>query len=174
MMKEEKLFEKPGDSLQNFFGVPAMKVVGVLEPTGTILDRYHVVSRETLGNLATVAEVQATTADGEPKLFYVLSAVNVPSKLTGSIPSSGLNAITIGGKRYQPIYIGADEAATMEKEKIFGKEGDLIPNLFGNDVIVAGVLPKTSTALDNLHFVVPDFQVKAEKQTALAEGADGN
>ena len=47
----------------------------------------------------------------------------------------------------------------MQKEKIFTKEGDTIPNFFGNDVIVSGILSKTNTALDNYHFVKEGFQV---------------
>ena len=43
------------------------------------------------------------------------------------------------------MIIGADEAQMMQDEKLFQAEGDLIRNLFGNDVIVAGVLPKTNT-----------------------------
>jgi len=68
--------------------------------------------------------------------------------------------LSIGGKIYQPMYIGADEATIMQKEKIFTKDGDLISNFFGNDVIVAGILPATNTPLDSFHYVKSGFAVK--------------
>lgn len=50
-MRAEKIFNKPGDTVNNFFGVPAMRVVGILKPTGTILDNYHIVNQATLSRL---------------------------------------------------------------------------------------------------------------------------
>lgn len=51
MMKEEKLIQKTGDRLTDFFGVPTMKVVGILKPTGTKLDKYHLVNSNTFKRL---------------------------------------------------------------------------------------------------------------------------
>jgi hypothetical protein len=42
MMREEKLFSQPGDTISGFFGQDVI-VVGVLEETGTSLDMMHVV-----------------------------------------------------------------------------------------------------------------------------------
>jgi Cu+-exporting ATPase len=52
MMREEGLFRNPGDMIENFFGVPRMKVVGILAPTGTEIDDYHIIGKRTLGRLA--------------------------------------------------------------------------------------------------------------------------
>jgi Cu+-exporting ATPase len=51
MMKNEKLISKTGDFLQNFFGISVIKVVGILEPTGTELDKIHIVNNKTFDNL---------------------------------------------------------------------------------------------------------------------------
>ena len=48
----------------------------------------------------------------------------------------------------------------MKKEKLFVKEGDIISDFFGNDVIVSGVLAKTNSVLDNYSFVKDGFVVK--------------
>jgi hypothetical protein len=68
--------------------------------------------------------------------------------------------VTVGGKNYQPVYIGSTEAAMMQKEKLFQNEGDLINGFFGNDVIVAGILPTTNSPLDSFHYVKSGFTVK--------------
>ncbi len=60
MMKKEKLIKEPGDNLKDFFGIGSMKVVGVLKPTGTMLDDYHLVNRDTLARIT-----------GTSKSFYV-------------------------------------------------------------------------------------------------------
>ena len=51
MMKDEKLFNGPGDVLNDFFGVPVMKIVGILEPTDTELDKFHIMNSETFAQL---------------------------------------------------------------------------------------------------------------------------
>jgi hypothetical protein len=51
------------------------------------------------------------------------------------------------------MYIGYDEAKMMREEGLFNKQYDTIDDLFGNDVIIAGVAKKTYTLLDMLHFV---------------------
>lgn len=153
MMKKENLIQKPGDTLNNFFGVSQMKVVGILEPTGTILDKYHFVSEETFNELTSSGNVKVNlAADGTPKFFYLVDN-NIPDKVKNSIPVDGFSPVYITNNKYEPIFIGADEAEMMKKEKIFSKDGDLIKGLFGKDVIVAGVLPKTNTVLDNFHFM---------------------
>ncbi len=47
MMKEEKLITVAGDSLTDFFGIPQMKVVGILAATGTPIDSYHIMNQKT-------------------------------------------------------------------------------------------------------------------------------
>lgn len=152
MMKRENLFQKPGDSLENVFGISVMKVVGILEPTGTVLDNYHLVNPETFSKLESTNSILTLKApDGSPKLFYIISS-GIPEKVKTNLSVDGFNWVNIAGKRYDSVYIGAEEAEVMRKENIFQKEGDLIEGFFGRNVIVAGVLPQTKTPLDNFHF----------------------
>lgn len=103
--------------------------------------------------------VEAKTADGVVKKFLVIDK-NLPQNLAGKIPSDGFSPVYIGGEKYTPVYLGFDEAEVMKNENIFFKEGDIIPNFFGNKVIVSSILPKTNTNLDNYHIVYKSFQVK--------------
>ncbi len=161
MMKEEGLIKGAGDVLTNFFGLSEMKVIGILVKTGTEVDQYHLVSSDTLDNINGKAVIRTTVApDGSSKVFYEV-AENIPSQLIASLPEDSFNhSLAIGGKTYQPVYIGSTEAAMMQKEKLFKKEGDLINGFFGNDVIVAGILPATNSPLDSFHYVKSEFTVK--------------
>lgn len=157
MMRKEKLFTNPGDIISDFFGIKSMKVVAVLEPTGTIVDRMHVVNEETYKSLksdASIVTVKAT--DGNTKLFYLVDG-NIPERFTNSIPKNAFNPVVIGGKTYQPVYIGSTEAEMMVKENLFQKEGDRIDNFFGINAIVAGILPETNSILDSMHYLSWDL-----------------
>ncbi len=156
MMLKEKLFEKPGDTLTNFFGVSRMKIVGILKPTGTFLDNVHIIKGET--QVASVAEGFAKISGAELKLFYVISATNIPSAFIDSIGSNALLPVTLGSKKYLPVFVGKAEAGVMQQEKLFAKEGDTLSGFFGNDVIISSILPETKTPLDSFHFVTQDFK----------------
>lgn len=157
MMKKEKLIDKPGDVLKNFFGIPEMKVVGILEPTGTILDSYHLVNGETFKTLTNEGSLKTAVEDGvDIELFYVISN-KIPEKFVKDIELGTLFPIRIGKNQYIPMYFGSEEAQMMIKKSEFKKEGDVLQEL-NNDIIVAGILPKTGTALDSMHFVGVDFK----------------
>jgi len=156
MMRKEKLFDKTGDSLSNFFGIPSMKIVGILKPTGTFLDYSHVIANET--RIISGATGFAKMNAGSLKLFYVLTSTNIPAVFTGSISEEGLSPISLGSKKYLPVYVGNFEATEMMREKLFTKEGDTLSGFFGNNVIISAVLPETKTILDNFHFITATFE----------------
>lgn len=52
VMKEEKLFQQVGDTVNNHSGISQIKIVGILEPTGTVIDRYHLVNPETFESIS--------------------------------------------------------------------------------------------------------------------------
>ena len=158
MMKKEKLIKGPGDSLKDFFGISSMKVVGILEPTGTMLDDYHFVNQDTLSRMNNTAQVSYVVEKEIMKEFYFVVGDNTPEKVKASITS--FEPINIEGKKYLPIYIGNAEAKMMIDNKLITKSGDKIDNLFGNDIVVAGILPQTNTPLDMMHFVGPGFELK--------------
>ena len=53
MMKEEKLFEKTGDKIENLFGVN-VTIGGIYNKTGTIIDEMHFVSEENYKNIKNI------------------------------------------------------------------------------------------------------------------------
>lgn len=156
MMREEGLFSKVGDTIDNFFGVPKVRIAGILAPTNTVLDEYHLMSKEALAKIAGSDLIVAQTPYSELKLFYILDGNNTPEQLRGIVDPYKLS-YKIDGKNYLPVYIGYDEASEMKKEKLFSKNLDKIEGLFGSDVIVAGVAKKSFTALDMMHFVPKEF-----------------
>ncbi len=163
MMMEKGLFEKPGDVINNFFGVPAMKVAGVLQPTGTAMDNFHIVDAATFARLNTAANLKVIMKNGELKLFYIVDGDNVPDPFRGTFNSGNLNPVFVSGNLYQPIMIGAKEAAMMQEEGLFSKPGDLIEDFFGTRVMIAGILPETGGMLDYFHFIPGQAQVRGDR-----------
>ena len=157
MMREEKLFGKVGDTIDNFFGVPKVRIAGILAPTNTILDEYHLMGKEAFAKVDGSDLVVAQTPYDELKLFYILDGKNTPEQLKGIVDPYKLS-YNIEGKRFLPIYIGYNEAAMMKKEKLFTNNQDRITGLFGSDVLVAGVAKKNFTVLDEMHFVSKEFK----------------
>jgi len=183
MMIKENLIKGPGDVLSNFFGLPSVKIVGIIEPTGTLIDSYHFVNNATLANMTNGATVKYVAEKEIIKSFYfdvapiaplievtdwygvktfikdpkviVDESIPTPEKLKNNI--QGFNEIYLGDKKYLPIYIGSSEAKMMIDAKLFTKVGDTIENFFGNNVMVAGILPETKTSLDTMHFVGQGF-----------------
>jgi hypothetical protein len=51
------------------------------------------------------------------------------------------------------MLIGSDEAKMMRAEKLFSQPGDTLSGFFGKDVKIVGILAKTNSALDMMHFV---------------------
>jgi hypothetical protein len=152
MMREEKLFAKPGDTLKDFFGIGEMTIAGVLKPTGTVLDNMHFVNEATFKNLKTAGPLQVVDDLGSPKLFVAISnPESIPPVFKEGFPD--LAPVTVDGKEYKAVAIGAAEAKVMQKNKLFVSEGDKIAGFFGNDIVVKKILPETETLLDQLHFI---------------------
>ncbi|MFZ4648393.1 MAG: heavy metal translocating P-type ATPase [Patescibacteria group bacterium] len=157
MMKKVGLIKSVGESLKDFFSIPSMKIVGILKPTGTMIDDYHFVNNNTFLKMQNEATVKYVAEGVIMKDFYFITATNTPEKIKSNI--SGFASVVVSGKNYQPIYIGASEAKMMISKKLIKKDGDTIDDLFGNAVIVR-ILPKTKTTLDMMHFVGSDFLIK--------------
>lgn len=160
MMREEKLFQNSGDTIKNFFGIPEMKVTGVLEETGTYLDQYHIMTKATFEKIEAKAEVKTARAENMIKYFYVVNGNNIPENITSVVSGDKFGSLPFDNNRLLPIFIGEQEFAIMKSEGLFKNTGDLIENFFGNTVLVAGVLPKTNSILDNFHFVGTEFQIR--------------
>lgn len=85
----------------------------------------------------------AYNEEGVPKIF-ALAENNELAKYKAygnSIPES------------DSMVIGNEEAKMMIDEKLFSKPGDNIKGLFGIDTKVEGILDKTGTIMDDMHFL---------------------
>ena len=158
MMKRLKLIRGVGDSLSDFFGLKSVKIIGILKPTGTLVDNYHFVNKITLAKMTNAASVKYVAENEVIKSFYFITQDNIPEKIKTEI--KGFDSVTIASKKYLPIYIGSSEAQMMINKKLINKIGDKIDDLFGNDVIIAGILAPTKTSLDMMHFVGSEFKLK--------------
>jgi len=158
MMKKEKLVKGPGDSLTNFFGLPSVKIVGVIGRTGTLIDSYHFVNKATLAKMTNTAKIQVIAEGIGTEIFYKGAKNSLPEKIKDSV--SSLDAVWLSNKRYFSVYIGFSDAKMMIKQKEFNKVGDIIEDFSGNSVIIAGILPETKTILDQMHYIGPDFEIK--------------
>lgn len=158
MMIEEGLIKGVGSEIPDFFGLPKIKVVGILAPTGTILDEYHILSSSSLNGLVKANNdiLITETPLEELKAFYLYDSNNIPQSLF-SVINPAKTTYSIDGVDYLPVTIGYDEAKMMKEEKLFSKKYDTIKNFFGRDVIVAGLPKKTLTSLDMMHFVPRQF-----------------
>jgi len=153
MMKRERLIQKAGDSLKDFFGLSSVKIIGILPPTKTLLDEVHIMNAVAFSWTAVQESLFITqTPLEELKIFYYYNDTSIPSKLQNII-NPKKTSYEIDGKLYKALYIGYDEAQMMIAENLFTKQFDTIDNLFGNDVIIAGLPKKTFTLLDMMHFI---------------------
>lgn len=164
MMKEEGLIRGVGSEIPNFFGLQKMKVVGILAPTGTVLDEYHVFSKADLSGLTKANDdlLVTETPLEDLKLFYLYDSNNVPEALNSLInPVKSL--YLIDGVTYLSTAIGYNEAKMMMEEKLFQKKFDTFKNFFGNNIIVTGLPKKTLTSLDMMYFVPKAFRENYQK-----------
>lgn len=163
MMKEEGLIEGVGSELKDFIGLPNVKIVGILEPTGTALDEYHIFNRATFDQLVAKEDILAAeTGMGELKMFYLYDETNVPVLLRSVINPIKLS-YNMSGMKFLPVTIGYDEANMMKSEKLISKKLDNIKDFFGNNVIVAGLPKRTLTSFDMMHFVPREFKDNYQK-----------
>lgn len=159
MMKEEGLIKGINSEIPDFFGLTKLKVVGILAPTGTILDEYHIFSKANLADLTKAGDdlLVTETPVEDLKMFYLYDNNNVPEALS-SLINPAKTSYSIDGVTYLSTVIGYDEARMMIEEKIFQKKFDTIKGLFGNNVIITGLPKKTLTSLDMMHFVPKIFK----------------
>jgi hypothetical protein len=137
-----------------------MRVVGILKPTGTILDMFHFITPETSRSISGSSKLTIGFAKGTPKLFYTLEKNTIPALLQPFVSKDALQLVTLNGKTYLPLILGYNEGRMMISEKLLKNAGDTLPNFFGQDVVIAGILPKTNTLFDEFHFVTKEFVVK--------------
>lgn len=104
------------------------------------------------------SKIQLIKEPNTVKLFYFINENNIPKNF--DLKTSDLEDIYLDNKVYKSLYIGEKEAQMMMNNNLFKNVGDKINGLFGNDFIVKGILPKTNSILDNMHFVKNDVVIK--------------
>jgi hypothetical protein len=160
MMREEKLFSKTEDNLENFFGVEKMKIVGILKKTGTDIDNFHIVMPDTFKKITPKADFRAARLENMVKYFYTINnEASIPTLFQSNLSAKDFKSFTNNNKTTLPISIGFAEAEIMKEEKLFTDTGEFMENFFGNRVLIQKILPKTNTLLDNFHFVGTDFKL---------------
>lgn len=162
MMRREGEFANIGDPLKDFAGQEGYAVTGVLAPTGTVLDLAHIIARETLRTLPEGVTLRAIDDRGSLKLFYAGDMTLLPEALKSTIAHADVSVRTKNGTAYQPIFLGAGEAAMMRSKRLIRGVGDTIDAFFGNAVYVAGIFPRTDSVLDLLHYVPSEMTLTNE------------
>lgn len=160
MMKEERLIKGIGDSLSGFFGIPTIKIVGILAPTNTFLDDVHILNTPWFETSSIQDSLFFTkNQENDIKIFYLYDQQNIPLKFKKDIDSQQ-TTYEKEGTKYVSLSIWYDEAQMMIKENLFNKKWDTITDLFGNDVIITSINRKTYTAIDMMHFVPKEYWKK--------------
>lgn len=154
MMRNEKLISGTGSSLEGFFGINT-SVAGILGKTGGPLDMMHFLSEKQFNEIqGEEGKVKVLLKGTMPKIFfYYEKGEDVPRMALAEGNAGDYSASEINGKVYFPMLIGSDEAKMMRDEKLFSQPGDTLDGFFGANVRVAGVLAKTNSTLDMMHFV---------------------
>jgi hypothetical protein len=156
MMKKEKLFARPGDPINDLFGINT-KVEGILIKTGKPIDEFHFISAPEFVKL-TGEENRIfilMNPKNEPKLFYSFKPGD-KLKLNISLSEGKLDDYRIqeiDGKTFYPLIVGYQEASMMKKENLFKNTGDKIENFFGKNVIIIGIINKSETPIDMMHII---------------------
>lgn len=146
MMQEEGLINGVDSNISEFFGLPQIKVVAILAPTGTLLDYYHFLNPSAFTQLTAAKDDLLVTESplGDIKLFYLYDATNIPSQLK-SVVDPLKTVYTLDGINYSATYVGFNETKYPKFTTL--------KNFFGRNLIVIGTPKKTMTILDSMYFV---------------------
>ncbi len=159
MMRREKLIGPMNSELRDAFGLEKVRITGVLERTGTVLDDLHVVSAETFDSLASIGDMLIIDDLGVPKIFLrARDAAALPESIRAFL---GPNDLQIDESGRASIAIGFREARMMKRRGLIKGEGSLIDGFFGTFVRIGTILPPTKTMLDEVHIVPDALQLKA-------------
>lgn len=162
MMRREKLFTNTGDAIKNFFGLPEIKVAAILAPTNTVIDDFHFLSPADFNALQASDFLIAQTPLGDLELYYLYDETNIPPQFK-NIMNPLKTSYVIDGTTYLSAYLGYDEGIAMKADKDFTKKFDTIKDLYGNNIIIAGLPKKTETLLDMFHLVPKEFKDNYQK-----------
>lgn len=174
MMIREGLIKGVGSELSDFFGVPKVRITGILEPTNTFLDDTHIMNKETFDAVKLGEDLVITESPlGELSFYYLFDATNIPTQFS-SLINPKKTVFTLDGKTYLPVYIGYTDAEEMLQAKEFTKLQDKLDDEDGSNLIVMGLPKKTYTMLDMMHFVPKKFAENIVKEVPRTVTASSN
>ena len=157
MMLREGLIKGVGDELPDFFGVGKIRIAGILKPTGTFLDDAHILSTANHQKLIFPEDLLIIKSPEEDiEIYYLYDEKNFPTLLKILIDPTKI-ITTKDTKEYLRAYFGYSEAQSMITDKEFAKVSDTL-ELYGSNIVVAGLPKKTYTSLDMMHFVPKQFR----------------
>ncbi len=151
MMRREKLIAGIGSELVGAFGPKKVRIVGVLQKTGTIMDDLHIVNDATFAELASVGRMQIVDDLGLTKIFlFVDDTQTLPKAIREPLQNAQLETDATGRTS---IAIGSREARMMKRLGLIKGEGSTVDGLFGANIRVEKILPATKTMLDEVHII---------------------
>ncbi len=151
MMIDEWLIDGVGSELTNFFGIPKVKIVGILAKTDSAIDDVHILNTTAYDTLVWDNEslkYYATPDKLGIRTFYVFDENNIPKFFQNQI---NINDIYDG--EYQKMYIWYTDANMMENLWLVKWLWDTLDDFFGNKVVYYKKLKKNYSAYDMMHFL---------------------
>ncbi len=151
MMIDEWLIDGVWSELNNFFGIPKVKVVWILAKTDTALDDVHILNTVHYDTLVWDNEslkYYGTPDKLEARTFYIFDENNIPIFYKNQI-----NINDIYDWEYQKMYVWYTDANMMEDFWLVKWIWDTLDNFFGNKVMYYKKLRKNYSAYDMMHFL---------------------
>jgi hypothetical protein len=151
MMRREKLIAGIGSELVGAFGPEKVRITGVLQKTGTIMDDLHIVNDATFKELASIGRMQIIDDLGLTKIFlFVDDTEQLPEAIKVPLQHARLETDAEGRRS---IAIGSREARMMRRLGLIQGEGSTVDGFFGANIRLERILPSTKTMLDEVHIV---------------------
>lgn len=161
MMIDEWLIAWVGSELDNFFGIPKVKIVWILAKTDTALDDVHILNSlhyETLLGDSESLKYFETPDHLALRTFYLFDEANIPHFFSNDLKNENRMVWA-----YQKMYVWYTDANMMVKLWLVKWLWEKLDNFFGNNVIYFQKLKKTYSAYDMMHFVSKkDFKIWKE------------
>lgn len=151
MMIDEWLIDGVWSELNNFFGIPKVRVVWILAKTDTALDDVHILNVTAYEQILWESEslkYYATPDKLEARTFYIFDENNIPIFYKNQI-----NINDIYDWEYQKMYVWYTDANMMEDLWLVKWIWDTLDNFFGNKVMYYKKLRKNYSAYDMMHFL---------------------